>query len=421
MTISNLTIIDGKHATLDDLKLFSIVPFFIPWYRSSESNKVFPIILNEITDLNASQRSSAKILGNNPFFDHTDIEYIVARNGDVPVGRIAAFVDERYNNEHSESTGWIGMFECVENRVIADMLLLEAAAVLKEKGCDKVIGPAKFNANGEVGLLVDGFNYKPYFMEGYNAPYYQAFFDTFGFMKENDWYSVQVSDINGEKLLDYMSRIERIRQKLITSSRGMGQIIRDTHIRNARFADFADEIKIIKSLYNSEWGKGNHPQFVSMTDPEFNALATGIKLIALEELILLAEHKGNPVGVAVTVPNINEVIDSFDRQRSNYQPSPHILSPGDIYRDISILTEIKKKLRSKSFETARVLILGVAESYRSAMIDASLYNETFKRATQMGIGAASFSEMADINGDILRPLVSMGDIAMTWRVYSLGI
>ena len=164
----------GRDTTsLSLLKEFATVPFFIPWYHSQESRKVFPIIMNEISDINPSHKAFSKIIDRNPFFDHTEISYFVAESEGKPVGRVAAFIDHKYNAEHGENTGWVGMFDCVEDKRLSEDLLSAAVCCLERKGCDKVIGPAKFNANGEVGLLIDGFEHSPYFMEPYNAPYYQ--------------------------------------------------------------------------------------------------------------------------------------------------------------------------------------------------------------------------------------------------------
>lgn len=37
---------------LNNIKEFVIVPYFIDWYKSKESNKIFPIFMQEISDLN---------------------------------------------------------------------------------------------------------------------------------------------------------------------------------------------------------------------------------------------------------------------------------------------------------------------------------------------------------------------------------
>ena len=106
------------------------------------------------------------------------------------MGRIAAFIDYTYTEKRGGKIGWFGLFESEKDSSTARMLIDSAVKYLKANSCTKLIGPAKFNAGGEIGLLIDGFENEPYFMEPYNAPYYQNFFEDYGFKKENDWYSV---------------------------------------------------------------------------------------------------------------------------------------------------------------------------------------------------------------------------------------
>jgi GNAT superfamily N-acetyltransferase len=411
----NITPIKGDEATLDQLKQFAAVPFFIPWYRSPESHKVFPLFLTETSDLNASRNFAFGLVSKNPYFEHTDITYFIADDGAKPVGRIAAFVDHHYNKEHGEPIGGIGMFECIKNPSLAEQLLTEAAENLKYNGCTKIDRCGKFDANGEIGLLVDGFDKDPYFMEPYNAPYYQEYFEKNGFTKINDWYSVHVVDTSSEQFQEYMNNARRV-IGAIKNSPHRGKVLREATIRNVDFSKFDDELKILDLLYNGEWGKGNHPQFAPMTPAELKKLASDIKLIDREEYVQVVEYMGEPIGIAASVPNINEKIADWDRRHPDYLPSPNFLNGKDLLRDGTILWNALKGDK-KEYESLRVLILGVKEEYRHKGVESALYLSAFEAAEKNGIKRASFSELADVNPDIVIPLTKMGPIAMTWRVY----
>ena len=73
-------------------------------------------------------------------------------------------------------------------------------------------------------------------------------------------------------------------------------------------------------------------------------LALGLKDISLWELIFIVEKDGEPVGISVNLPDINEVIAEIDG-RTAYMPSTRFYSPKDIIRDLKIFTNIKKRLR----------------------------------------------------------------------------
>lgn len=151
--------------------------------------------MQELSDLNPTPKTIPGLITRNPYFDHAQIKYFIAYRDRKPAGRIAAFIDYTYKEEGNEKIGWFGLFESEEDMDTACLLIDSAIEYLKVNGCKKIIGPAKFNASGEIGLLVDGFENEPYFMEPYNAPYYQNFFEDYGFRKENIIKSIFVASL----------------------------------------------------------------------------------------------------------------------------------------------------------------------------------------------------------------------------------
>ncbi|MBN1298482.1 MAG: hypothetical protein JW997_02230 [Actinobacteria bacterium] len=402
--------------TINKLKEFVVIPYFIDWYKSAESNKIFPLFIQELSDLNPTYFSIPQILTRNPFFDHTKIKYFAAYRSGIPAGRVMAFTDYNYNKQHNNTYGWFGLFESIEDENTAEQLIDNAIDYLKKNDCNIILGPAKFNASGEIGCLVDGFGFKPYFMEPYNASYYKHFFEKYGFIKENDWYSIKTDIAIASR---YIERIERLNQKTNGTKRDISSA-NGYIIRNVDFKNLKNEIHIIRDLYNGVWNHGNHPQQSILTEKEFDILAAGIKAVALEELLFIVEKNKLPVGVSVTLPNINELIDAYDKSNASF-PSRNFFSFRDLKRDITIFSRMQKKLKEKNFNSARILILGVKENARKTGIDTKLYYETFKTATRLGFKKGSGSQLADVNKDILNPMLKIGKVAMTWRVFRLNL
>lgn len=402
--------------SLNKIKEFTTVPYYIDWYKTDDSNKIFPLFLQELSDLNPTPKTVPGLITRNPYFDHAQIKYFIAYRDRKPVGRIAAFIDYTYKEDGSGKIGWFGLFESGEDRDTARLLIDSAVEYLKENSCTKIIGPAKFNASGEIGLLVDGFENEPYFMEPYNAPYYQDFFEEYGFRKENDWYSVNIDKIISK---DYMEKVDRILKRIIDHRKG--KAFSDYKIRNVDFSNLRSEIETIRELYNPIWNEGNHPQQVKMTDAEFDMLALGLKELSMEELIFIVEKDGKPVGISVNIPDINEVIAEMDGRAAYYIPSPRFYSPRDIIRDLRIFINTKKRLRQKRFSRMRFFILGVEEKHRKSGIDSKLFWSIKERALEFGITRGSASQLADINMDIINPIFKIGKISLTWRVYGLNI
>jgi hypothetical protein len=401
--------------SLNRIKEFAAIPYHIEWYRGPDSRKVFPLFLQELSDLNPTSQRIPGLITRNPYFDHAQIKYLAAYRERKPVGRMAAFIDYNYREEGAGKIGWFGLFESEDDKNTADLLIDNALDYLKENGCEKIIGPAKFHAGGEIGLLVKGFENMPYFMEPYNAPYYRKFFEDHGFRKENDWYSVNIDSIISKT---YMEKIARIFDRLLGHRRA--DRLNGYNIRNVDFSHLDREIGIIRELYNPIWNEGTHPQQVKMTDEEFRTLALGIKEIAMEELIFIVEKEGVPVGISVNLPDINEVISEMDGH-AYHMPSNRFYSPRDILRDLRIFINIKKRLKKKDFSRMRFFILGVLEKHRKNGIDSKLFWEIKEKALGLGIYGGSASQLADINMDIINPIFRLGKTAMTWRVYSLKV
>jgi len=412
----------SNSVSLNKLKEFITIPYFIDWYSSKSSKKVFPIFFQEISDLNPTSFQIPGVLTRNPFFDHTRIKYFAAYKNNIPAGRIAAFVDLNFNTQHNSDTGWFGLFESIQDIDVANMLIETAIGYLKKNGCKKAVGPAKFSASGEIGCLIEGFDKRPYFLEPYNAPYYQGFLENYGFVKENDWYAMG-TDVAQANV--YMERIQRILGKTNGTKREFGNS-NGFKLRNIDFSNLKAEIKIIRDLYNEIWNKGNHPQQTILTEQEFDILAKGIKAVAIEDLIFIYEKENKPIGVSISLPDINEIIYEYDSNhlmsgKKKYVPSKNFFGLKDLNRDLKIFKIINRRLKEKRFDGLRILILGIKEEYRKTGIDSQLYFETFKRATELGFKAGSGSQLADINFDILNPLFKIGKLSMTWRVYTLDI
>jgi hypothetical protein len=401
---------------LGRLKEFIRVAWAIPFYQSAASRKVMPIIAAELNDLNPDRsRRKMKFPGVNPFFHHcTFLQYYVASAGGNPVGRIIAFVDASYRERTvAGPVGWIGLLECIDDDSVADALLDAATADLERQGAVKIIGPARFNANGEDGLLIDGFDVHPMVMEPYQPPYYTRFMDRWG-DKENDWYAFRMTQ---ESAQPYMTRLEEMRgrgQDLEKRLLRQGIAVRAVQMKN-----WNSEIALVKTVYNQAWDTSVHPQFEQFSDEEFDYLAASLRNLAIEDLVFVVEDMSKPehpvVGMSVTLPDLNEIIDEYDRGHQHYTPSRHIYGVSDLRRDLAILRLLRKRVKAKQFKNARIFVLGTTR--KKSGVDGLLYEKTSLASLHMGVQIASGSQIADSNPEIANPLARMGTAAITWRVY----
>ncbi|MEU7895584.1 hypothetical protein AB0B45_22355 [Nonomuraea sp. NPDC049152] len=228
----------------------------------------------------------------NPFFAYGEAGlFTVRRNGRV-AGRIAAVHNPRHNQAHQARDGFFGQFECLDDHAVARALLDAATGWLRERGLDTMLGPVNFTTNDECGLLVDGFDAPPRVMMPYNPAYYPALLEGYGLTKAKDLWAWERG---GHPLDDRLLRItERIRLRHRLT------------VRQLDMNDFDGETARIKRVYDSAWQ--HNWGFTPMTDAEFADLASRVREIVDPRLIHLAEVDGEPVGVVVVLPDINQAL-----------------------------------------------------------------------------------------------------------------
>ncbi len=103
-----------------DLKRFVKVPFDL---HRDHPQWVPPLILDRMQFLNRRK---------NPYFEHAEAEYFLAERDGVPVGRITAQFDRRWDEFQGGEDGMFGFFESVDDREVAEALLSAAEEWLRE-------------------------------------------------------------------------------------------------------------------------------------------------------------------------------------------------------------------------------------------------------------------------------------------------
>ena len=124
-----------------------------------------------------------------PYFEHAEVRFWIAYDKDRPVGRISAQLDQLKSASDTQSVGYFGMFECIDDSELANTLLSKAENWLASHGCEVVRGPYNLSINQESGLLVEGFSTPPYIMMGHARPYYADLLLVNGYIKAKDLYA----------------------------------------------------------------------------------------------------------------------------------------------------------------------------------------------------------------------------------------
>lgn len=327
----------------------------------------------------------------NPFWNHSQGEFFLAEREGKIVGRIAAIVNDAHNRVHHDKVGFFGFFESVNDPEVAHALFDAACRWLAEKGMESVRGPVNPSINDEAGLLVEGFDDPPQILMTYNPEYYIALIESYGFTKAKDMYAWKLTAEFLTPKLERVQRAVREREKIV--------------VRNFRFGPksaFQEDIGVLREIYNQAWA----PNWgaVRMTSEEFDALAADLKTIAAKDLVLIAESEGRPVGFALALPDVNQVLI---RNRG-----------GSLVGAVWHLLTGKKRIKR-----GRIVVLGVIPAFQRRGIDAVLYYEIGTRmVNKYGYAESEASWVLEDNEMMNRAARMMkGEIYKRYRIYEKTI
>ncbi|MFL5274547.1 MAG: N-acetyltransferase [Anaeromyxobacteraceae bacterium] len=324
----------------------------------------------------------------NPFYDHADVALFVARRGREVVGRIAAVEDRNFNAFHGSKTAYFGLYESVNDPGVAAALFKAAKDWARWRGLDTLLGPLNLSTNYEVGLLVEGFDSDPYVMMPYNPRYYGELFEACGIKKTKDLFAWERSARTAPP-----ERFMRIADKIAAHE--------EITIRSANFKDFASEAERIKEIYNAAWEK--NWGFVPMTSAEFDKMAKDLKQMAVEDLIVIAEHRGEPVAFSITVPDFNQALKKVNGRLTRF----------------GLPVGLAKLLwHARKIDRVRLIALGVKTGWRRRGLDAVLIVEAIRRANALGYTGGEVSWTLEDNDLINRAIEASGCTkTKVYRVY----
>jgi hypothetical protein len=236
--------------------------------------------------------------GKNPYFEHAEVEYLMAWRDGEPVARMSVQVDERWDEYQGGKDGIFGFFECEDDPEAAEALFDAAMAWLRDRGRERLLGPMDFTTNDECGILVEGFDEPAMILEPWHPPYYGGLMEGLGMAKAMDllMWDLWLGDLKqGDRFHEF---IEEAAEK----ARSEHGVV----IREMRKSDLPAEVKRFMGVYNEAWG--SNWGFVPITDAEVEFQAKNLKPVLEEKWTMIAEKDGKVIGAALTLPDINQVL-----------------------------------------------------------------------------------------------------------------
>jgi hypothetical protein len=229
----------------------------------------------------------------NPYFDNGDAKrWLLVNEANIVIGRVAAFYNQKYFAQIGRKIGGLGFFECTHNQEAAFLLFDTAKQWLSQQGIEAMDGPINFGERDRFwGLMVKGFKH-PSYLENYNPPFYQDFFEAYGFQTviEQSTSEITAADFNYE-------RFNRIAQRVLTNPN-----YRFEHFRMNELPKFAADFM---SIYNQAWSQRS--DFSPMTLERVETVLKSLKPILLENIIWFAYANNEPAGFYINVIDVNQI------------------------------------------------------------------------------------------------------------------
>jgi GNAT superfamily N-acetyltransferase len=359
---------------LSDLRAFVDLPFRLhagtPW--------IPPLKLERYVFL--SRRLNA-------YFKHGEAEYFLARRDGRVVGRVTAQIDRAFNDFHESRWGMFGFLEFEDDQEVLGALLDAAAAWLRERGCERMVGPMDFQMNDESGVLIEGFEREPMIKQPWHPPYYQQRCEAAGLSKAMELFSweLQISD-REQRMLPILPEIaERARTTY-------GITIRKMSRRGLR-RELDEFAKVYNAAWSHNWG------FVPYSKQDLDAYALDLQLVFERDWFMIAENDKETVAMAITIPDINQVLA---RMRGRLLP-------------LGWWYYLNKH---RIIDRVRIGFLGVLPEYQHTGVAAALYLEHFDIAARTHRKWGEASWILETNKAMNRGLEAMGGrITKRWRVY----
>ena len=326
----------------------------------------------------------------NAFAKHGEWRLFLARRDGRVTGRISAQVDHAFNAYHGNRWGMFGFLELEDDPETVRALLAAAGDWLRERGRDRMVGPMDFRANDELGVLVEGYEHEPIVRQPWQPPYYRERCEEAGLEKEIDVFFWYLHIADRDHMLPVMFELSD------AAEREHGVRIRKMTRRTLR-----RDLDVFAEIYNDAWKR--NWGFVPYTKEDLDGYAHELQLAFDRTWFMVAEIDDEPVGVAITLPDVFQALKHMDGR----------LLPLGWWRYLN---------RGRYIDRVRVGFLGVKEEFQHTGVAARLYVEHFDMAESVGPKQGEMGWILETNTAMNRAMEAMhGRIVKKYRVYQRSL
>ncbi len=314
-----------------------------------------------------------------PFYEHSDADFFIVKDGREVVGRIAVLENRRFNRYHGVKQASFYFMDAVDDRDVFRKLMEVAVDWASARGLDTLVGPKGLGAFDGYGILVEGFRYRQMMtMMNYNYAYYPQHLEEMGLEKEVDFLSFHVSAEDFRLPWTLYRLADRIRERFhlkVVSLKSR----REVHYWALKLGHSYNETFV------------NNWEFYPLTDREIAFLADNLKWVVVPQLMKLIVHEGSDevMGFLLGFPDISPALQ---RAKGHLYP----------WNILDMLWSLR---------TSRIISLngaGVHPRYQKKGGNVLLYTEMEKTVRKRGFREAELTQVAETAVDMQKDLRRLG-------------
>lgn len=317
----------------------------------------------------------------NKTFRHGEcIRWILVNDANETVGRVAAFVNQKIVHKgNDQPTGGMGFFECIDDQKAAFLLFDQCKLWLQSKGMEAMDGPVNFGSRDRWwGLLIEGFDKEPNYQCNYNFPYYQKFFEAYGF-----------------QVYFYQNTYAReIKEPLVPRLAEKAELVARDPNYSFRYLDKNELGKLpeyLFTVYNNAWA--NRSENPELTMLQAKALVKQMKPLLDRRLIYFGFYREEPVAFFISLPEVNQLMK-------------HVNGKLDLIGKIKLVWHTIMKTNRKAFG----ILFGVVPQHQGKGVDGAIIMAS-RKVLQDEYKRYDFYEMnwiGDFNPKMINVVLQVG-------------
>ncbi len=329
-------------------KLYRDNPYYIP-----------PLVFDQMDTLDQEKGAAQE------FCDSA--LYMAFRDGEM-VGRVAAIVNRKANEQWNHKEVRFGWYDFIEDPEVAKALMDKVYEFGRAHQMESVVGPLGFTDFDPEGMLVEGFDVMSTMPLIYNYPYYNDYLAEMGFEKEVDWieYKVYIPKTMPER----WPRLEKIIQERANVH------LRPLTRKIIKKENYGEKIfRCINDCYKDLYNFTVLPDHMAKKYLDFYLSVLDLRFVSMVE-----NEKNELVAFGITMPSLNEAL-----QKSRGRLFPF----GWWY--------LLKSLYIKREPGVELLLVGVHPDYQNSGVNSLVFMDMFRNYSKAGVVWAETNAILETN------------------------